>query len=131
MAYATRVDLVARYGEDDVVQRESMLPAGATAQVLADADAEIDSYLSGRYVVPVSPVPPVLARLACEIARYRLLGTASDERARNGYTDAVNWLKGVQAGRTNLAGATPLIGSAPAATVELVCAERVFRRGAR
>lgn len=102
MTYALRADLEGRYGASDLTQRESMLAAGAVAQALADADAMIDGYLSGRYAVPLSPVPTNLPRIACQLARYALLGNAADDRARVDYADAIAWLKDVAAGRVNL-----------------------------
>lgn len=119
MTYATRQDLADRYGEDEVAQRESALPAGATDRALADADAEIDSYLVGRYAVPVSPVPPRLVMIAAAIARYLLLGDAATEIARKAYEDARAWLREAQAGRAQVDGATALSGAAPSATVEV------------
>lgn len=120
MTYATRTALVDRYGEDEIAQRESVLPAGAVDQALADADAEIDSYLSGRYSVPVDPAPARLAMIAAAIARYYLLGDAAGEVARKGYEDARAWLREVQAGRAQVDGASALSGAAPSATVDYV-----------
>ncbi|MDP2808642.1 MAG: DUF1320 domain-containing protein [Rhodocyclaceae bacterium] len=88
MAYATRADLEDRHGAEEMEQRESMLPAGAVAGALADADAEIDSYLAARYPLPLATVPALLTRIACAIARYNLLGEAASERARADVEDA-------------------------------------------
>lgn len=120
MAYATRTELEDRYGAAEVEQRESMLPAGAVDRALADADAEVDSYLTGRYALPLSPVPGNIARLAAAIARYRLLGDAVTEIARKDYEDARAWLRDVAAGRVQIEGATPIAAAAPAATVDYV-----------
>ena len=130
MAYATRADLVARFGEDEISQRESMLPDGA-AVTLAEADALIDGYVGGRYSLPLSPLPPNMLQVACVIARYNLLGEAATERARNDYKDAIAWLKDVAAGHVSLQAAAPLAGAAPAATVLMTSAEAVFKRAGR
>lgn len=118
MTYATRTDLIAAYGADEVAQRESMLPAGATDRALADADAMIDGYVSGRYQVPLAPQPANILRIACSIARYYLLGDATTEGARNDYEDAIAWLKDVQSGRVVLVSAAvsanPATGGMPA-----------------
>ena len=127
MAYATRADLEGRYSATEVAQRESVLPTGALDRALADANAEIDSYLRGQYAVPLSPVPVDIVRLACAIARYRLLGEAESERARQDYEDAVRFLRDVRAGRASVADVVPLAGSGGAATVSLVNGrERAF-----
>lgn len=106
MSYATRTALVDRYGAAEVEQRESMLPAGAVDRALADADALIDGYASGRYAVPLSPLPDNLPRLACAVARYYLLGDANTEQSRQDFADAMSWLKDVAAGRVTLTTAT-------------------------
>lgn len=116
MTYATRTDLEERYGALEIEQRESMLPAGAVARALADADAEIDAYLGGAYAVPLSPAPAVIVRVAAGLARYRLLGDATTEQARKDYEDAVRYLRDVQAGRASIT-ATPLAGNTADATI--------------
>lgn len=120
MAYASRTDLEERYGDAEVAQRESMLPAGAIDRALADADAEIDSYLAGRYGVPLSPAPDQVVRVACQLARYWLLGDAAGEPARKGFEDARAWLRDVRAARADVDDATPRVGAEAAATVSLV-----------
>lgn len=130
-AYATRLDLVSRFGESEVSQRESILPAGTVDLALLDASALIDGYVSGRYSLPLMPVPPNLAQVACAIARYNLLGEAASERARYDYTDAVKWLRDVEAGRVTLLAAAPLPGSAPEATVLYTSSDPVFKRSGR
>lgn len=130
MSYATRTDLEQRYGADEVSQREAALPAGAVDRALADAGALIDGYLTGRYVLPLSPVPGNLEQVACAIARYNLLGDAVTDRARNDYTDAIAWLRDVQSGRV-LLDSSFKAESAPAATVTMTSSERVFTRAGR
>jgi phage gp36-like protein len=106
MSYASRADLVARWGEQWLGQRESMLPAGATDIALADASAEIDGYLRARYTLPLASVPADLKRLACDIARYRLLDDAAgrDSTARLAYEDAVKQLSAIRDGKSALVG---------------------------
>lgn len=112
MTYALRADLEARFGTGELTQRETMLPAGAVVQALTDADSVINGYVMGRYSVPLNPVPSNLVRVACQLARYAILGNAADDRARKDYEDAMGWLKDVAAGRVNL----PLATAAAAVT---------------
>lgn len=119
MPYATRADLEALYGVEEIAQRESMLPMDAVERALTDAGAEVDSYLSGRYTLPLAPVPDNIRRHACVMARYYLLGDAATERARNDYRDAVAYLRDVQAGRAVIAGVAAPTGASQAATVQL------------
>lgn len=120
MTYATRTDLEERYGAAELTQRETMLAAGAVARALADADVEIDSYCTGRYAVPFSPVPGNITRVAAAIARYRILGDSATEIARKEYEDARAWLREVATGRVQIEGSTPLAAAAPSATVDYV-----------
>lgn len=119
MTYAIRADLEERYGADELTQRESVLSAGAVTEALADADAEIDAYVGGRYAVPLSPAPANVVRIACAIARYNILGDSATERARNDYTDALRFLRDVQAGRASLGEAAVIAGAEDSATVSL------------
>lgn len=131
-SYATLTDLKQRYGVDEAAQREATIGPGAVNRALADADAEIDSYLAGAYQVPLTPVPTTIRRLACAIARYHLLGDAATETARRDYEDARAFLRDVQAGRAQLDGAPALLaGTSGPATAQLVSAPRVFSRSAR
>lgn len=126
MAYATRADLEDRYGTDELEQRESMLPAGAVAGALADADAEIDSYLATRYSLPLASVPSLLKRLACAIARYNLLGDAASDRARTDYEDARRLLAGLASGSVTLGLATPVEGDPAGGGIAYETADPVF-----
>lgn len=79
MSYATRQELIGRYGERLLVQLSDRAdpPTGeiGTAEVdraLADADAVCDGYLAGRYALPLAAVPPQLPPIAQAIAIYKL-----------------------------------------------------------
>lgn len=131
MSYATRADLGTLYGLDEVEARESMLEPGAAARALADASAEIDSYLAGRYSTPLAPVPARLVKLCCAIARYSLLGDAATETARRDYEDAIAWLRDVQAGRAQVEGIATVPGGSPAEVAAVVGRDRIFHGGFR
>lgn len=112
MAYATQDHLKERYGERELIQvtDKAEPPVGVVdttvvARALADADAEIDSRISVRYAVPVSPTPAAVLDAACRIARYKLHEDRAPEKVRNDYKDAIAWLDAVAAGRANLPGA--------------------------
>ncbi len=107
MTYATLSDLVARYGEEEIAQRTDRFGAGAVdpavaQRALSDADAEIDGYLASRYKLPLPTVPPVLARIACAIARYRLWEDIASERVRQDYEDARRFLESLAKGTVSL-----------------------------
>jgi phage gp36-like protein len=131
MSYASRADLERINGPEEVVQRESMLAAGGVAGILDDADKFINGYLSTRYSLPLSEIPPNLPQYAASIARYHLLGEAATERARNDYRDAITWLTAVMTGKVQLQVAVPAPGSDPSLVVMSCSSPAVFKRDGR
>lgn len=127
-AYATTADLVTRYGEAEIIQLTDrahlgVIDAGVAAQALDDANAEVDSYLAVRYPVPPDPLPTLLVRLACDIARYRLYDDAAPEEIRKRYEDATRLLARIASGDISIGPAqsapthpqtVTLVGGAPA-----------------
>ena len=111
MSYATVLDMINRYPNRDLVQLTNEDPT-ATAinatpitQALADASAEIDGYIEGRFTLPLTDPPAVLNRLTTDIAMYRMqsLRPLHDlEDARKRYEDAVAMLIKVAAGELTL-----------------------------
>ncbi|WP_368565495.1 gp436 family protein [Pseudoxanthomonas sp. UTMC 1351] len=107
MTYATQDDLVSRFGETEIIQLSDRANTGAIdaaviADKLTDADAEIDSYLAGRYTLPLSPVPLTLQRLACDIARYHLYDDRPIEYVVKRYEAAIRFLEMVAKGTVQL-----------------------------
>ncbi|MDP3652422.1 MAG: DUF1320 domain-containing protein [Rhodoferax sp.] len=109
MTYATQSDLVDRFGEAELAQRTNRvdgltIDTAVLGRALADADAEIDSYLTKRYALPLASTPLVLTRLACDITRYRLFDDGTPETVRLRYEDAVSLLRRFSSGDVQLAG---------------------------
>lgn len=107
MGYATQQDLVDRFGETEVIQLSDRAGTGAidaavVAAKLADADAEIDGYLAGRYTLPLVPVPLTLQRIACDIARYHLYDDRPTEYIAKRYDAATAFLRSVAKGDIQL-----------------------------
>lgn len=116
MGYATQADLVARFGEVEISQvadtdGSGEIDAALITRALADADAEIDAALAGRYQLPLATVPPLLVRIACDLARFALYTDAVTEIVAQRRAAAVKLLADLAAGRSTLGLATP-----PAAT---------------
>lgn len=126
MPYATQADLVRRFGDEELIQLTDRLQVGQIAETvveaaLTDASGTIESYLGARYAVPVSPVPELLLRLCCDIARFFLRGESASEAVRKVYDDALKTLRDLSDGKAVLVGAapappggTPAIGSGTA-----------------
>jgi phage gp36-like protein len=133
MTYATQADMVASFGEREVVALTDRKLIGVIdAAVLADAIAlaadEIDAYLNSRYALPLVNPPRLLTRLACDIARYRLCGSDAQETepVRNRYKDALKTLGMIKCGELTL-GLDPAQQEVPErATVRMINGNRVF-----
>ncbi len=109
MIYATQSDMVAAFGEREVIalsDRElaGTIDAAAIASALVDASAEIDGYLAGRYPLPLPTVPAPLVRICCNIARYHLSGADVTETdpTRVRYKDAIRVLEAIRDGKMTL-----------------------------
>ncbi|MGY8903720.1 MAG: gp436 family protein [Burkholderiales bacterium] len=123
MTYAKAADLTARFGEREITQLTDRGDTGQTntglvARALQDATAFIDSHVGKVYALPLrgcaKPLalpggtpeyvpPPVLTRLACDLARYYLYTDLPDEHevARR-YKNAVRDLADIANGKTQL-----------------------------
>lgn len=109
MSYASQADMTERFGAEELAQRTDrvnglVIDAVVLGRALADADSEINSYLGARYVLPLANTPPVINRLACDMARYRLFDAGMPETVRVRYQDAISLLKRMASGEVELAG---------------------------
>ncbi|MFV0597979.1 gp436 family protein [Shewanella sp.] len=107
--YATASAMITRFGEQDLTlltEREDSVPGeinlALLEQALSDASAEIDGYIAGRYVLPLTTVPAVLERNCCDIARYFLYGDKAPEQVEKRYTAVVKFLTAVSKGDISL-----------------------------
>lgn len=108
MAYCTVADLIARFGEIEIAQltdpedRETVNEAVVQAAI-TDASGEIDSYLGGRYALPIIDAVPDMLRAGCmDLARYRLYDDHSPEVVTQRRNDFVTWLNRVAMGHVQL-----------------------------
>lgn len=131
MAYATRDAMTARFGEDELIEltdRDQVgeVNAELVATALEDASAEIDSYLAGRYSVPLAQAPRFLAGLCQDIARYRLCGsgTRSTDEINDRYKNAIRFLEKVANGSVS-------IGPVAQASVPAASNQVIFNSGAK
>lgn len=114
MAYATRAQLDAALAPALLAQLTDDA-AGATAdeaiiaEAMAQADAEMDLYLGQVATTPLPQVPPVLARVAVQLAIYFLYlrrGLADETRLAE-YRNCTRILGEIAAGRLRLEALTP------------------------
>jgi phage gp36-like protein len=126
--YATVGDMIARYGETQMIRLS--VPEDRTAvavdatkieRALTDATAIIEDYVRGRYLVPIADPPDSIVRAACILARYDLAqGEATDpsEEMSKGRKEVISWLENIAKELVNLAvpaaePAGPAVGSGP------------------
>jgi phage gp36-like protein len=135
MAYCTQDDLLKLVPELELAQitaEEGDIPdAAVVSEMIAQAAAEIDSYLAVRYQLPLTSTPARVKSLAVDMALYHLYSRRSvaPEVRRQKYEDAVAFLKLVGAGKAEIIGAegTEVPGEAQEVT-EVSSGTRVFSR---
>jgi len=131
--YATCQEMIVTFGEEELVALTDRTNEGRVDETIADAalaraSDEADSYLARRYAVPVSPVPPALSAVVCDIARFRLTGTTAQEAdpITERYRLAIQWLERVAKGHADLPGVG--LATAGGTAVQFVPGRRVFVR---
>ena len=108
--YATLEQMLARYDRPDSYELTQITaPAGgvldeeAVEAALAEASGQMDLYIGSRHPLPLSGVSAAqatdLARIACDIARYRLYAHLATEEVRARYEEAIRVLEQIAAGR--------------------------------
>ena len=131
MPYATRTDLVARFGAEEIDDLAPVDDTGVSARadaVLADVDAEFDAVLSDRFDLPLAPVEyPLLKAAACDVARGRLYDDAAPDRVLGRMSSARKRVARVAAGELHLVDAAGA-RVAPRSDVIATSAEARFAR---
>lgn len=105
MAYTTLAELTDRYGEDLLVSltdrgevATGLIDQDVVDRAVADADAEIDGYLKGKYRLPLDTTPPLVSALSRLIAIWNLHTFDAPEKIERDYKEAVNKLKDIARG---------------------------------
>ena len=108
MTYATRQDLVDRFGASEI---EALDDGGSgdepvyakISAAIADASAEIDGMLAICYKLPLPDGTwPLLTGIACTIARHRLYDDAEPEAVKEAALRARAKLKSIGEGKYRL-----------------------------
>ncbi len=106
MNYCAPQHLVDRFGEAELIQLTDRALTGSMDyavldQAIADADAEINSYLTA-YTLPLANIPANLRAIACDITRYRLCDDQLIEVVVKRYERAIRYLEQVAKGAASL-----------------------------
>lgn len=109
MSYATPQDFIDYFGESETIELTHLddpLAASVDRALLQrhlnHATSEINGYLTGRYSLPLAPVPQILQYHTCDIARYRLDKYKSREDVKDRYEQAIQYLRDVAKGIVSL-----------------------------
>ena len=115
MPYCTKDDLMARGWEEELISltdKQNLLGGiiddVALAQAIADADAEIDSYLVTHIALPITNPSDFLVRKACDIVRFYLYDVGAIEPVVKRYKAAIEFLSGIATGATALSALTTI-----------------------
>ena len=135
MAYCDQSDIEMRISAKDLVLLADQDGDGAAdpdvvAAAISNACDEIDSYLSLKFRVPVSPVPHVLLTRAVSLSVYYLrLGRDSvTDDVRKQYEADIKWLQDVVAQKVQLGLDLLPLESPHAPTVNYETRRRIFGR---
>lgn len=134
--YCAKQDMIDRYGAEELIQLTDRAGTGVIDdavlnQAIADSGAEIDGYLATRYELPLTVVPPVLVRIACEIARYHLYDDAATDTVKDRYDNSVRFLRSLAKGDVSLVQQTGAAAetSESAGVAEFDTGRAVFNNG--
>lgn len=118
---------LAAYTAAEVARAQAALVV--VQRALQDADDTINGYISARYTLPVTPVPAVLQRVACELARFYLYDDQVTDLIKDRQAANIKWLGEVSKGTVSL-GADAVSGVQPvsSAAAELVTGGKVWGR---
>lgn len=125
MAYATLADLIARFTETEIGQVADTDGSGEidpalVARALSDAGAEIDAALVGRYQLPMNPVPELLTRICCDLARESLYADRPTDVVTDRAKRARDLLAAIAAGRMRFDAAAAATENSSQGLVEIV-----------
>lgn len=106
--YCTKADLLLRFDEDEItritdVDGNGLIDEDVLQRAIDDASSEIDSYLVGRYSLPLVEPPADLIRKACDMVRFHLyqsrglIESENDQVERN-YLRIIRYLEQVAKG---------------------------------
>lgn len=129
MPYATLSDMIDRFTEAEMIDltdttSSGLVDASRIERALVDADGEVEAALRGRYALPVTPVPELLVRIACDLARYALHADRPTEVVKERAEVARALLSQIAAGKRLLDAAPVAPQETMAGLVEIVSGRR-------
>ena len=112
MPYSTDNDIVDRLGEERVRRLTDDANAGSIdstrlARVREEATQIVDTYIRGRYDLPLpTPAPQLLVQIETDVLAHRLYRRRANvdipDSVQSGYDEAMDMLKALSSGRIKL-----------------------------
>lgn len=124
---------VATNGDLSGFDPEAVAQAGVAMirvqRALDDARDTINAHVSSRYTLPIAPVPAILQRLACDLARFYLYDDSATEQIQQRHDAAMKTLASVRDGKAQI-GVDEQTNQPPQSTAsaELVSGGKVWGR---
>jgi len=118
---------------EDPAQRETLVTPIIEAAI-ADADGEIDGYLTKRYPVPLSPVPKVISKMSKDIAVYNIFSrvgideSSAEKNFLNRYNSAIKFLTLVAEGKVSIGAEADDPATAASSGFAMKSSPRIFSR---
>ena len=135
MPYATRSDMQQRYGDAELQQlsdivkpRTGDIVDSVLDRALQDASAWIDSYLVGRYPLPIADAAALVGlKLHCVAeARFLLMTAHPDDSAIKAHEERERFFSRVAKGEISLIAPTDVPAAAGAGSVVFLPGGKVF-----
>lgn len=116
MAYSIKDDILKALSLDNIIGLTDddglgVVDDNVVSQMIADADAVIDTYLEGHYDLPLNPVPAMIKRLSVALAIYNLYARRPQmeipESVKTSRQDGIRFLAQVSAKKVSLGAGQP------------------------
>ena len=135
MSYCTIDDIKKQVFEDELIRLTDEAGTGEIDTTKVDtaietAEVEIDAYLGEQYTLPLSPVPPIVTKLAVDLAirNLYLLGPGGVPKSREDQAaNAVRLLEKIAGGKLTLGANDPQAGGFDH-QVTITSSPRIFSR---
>ncbi|UUM26272.1 gp436 family protein [Acinetobacter colistiniresistens] len=99
MGYLSREELIARFGDNEIVKLERNIARTdgehppTSEKAISDAEEMVNGYIAVQYPLPLPSTTEPVKRAVAVIARYFLYKDRPTEIVRQDYEDAISWLK--------------------------------------
>lgn len=107
MPYLSPTEYLERFGEPETIRLTDQTKAGQVdvpklETAIADQCEFADSYLAGRYALPISAPPELLKKIVADLTREALHGTRPTDTVTQNADRARSLLKDLAAGRASI-----------------------------